>query len=177
MRISSFFLRKEEKKRGTERTNELVPNYFVNGSFCRGHLLSLQVIGASRHMPRPCWLVDNTIPLGLPLILVLSLSLLPPRCRSSVRSVSLSLSVSLFRHRTYLMFVFRSIQMDALNYVRQRQLRDVVSFFMKDSKNDPEPATPTATATTSGTTATSNGHDGSKEQDRTRYSTVRRATV
>lgn len=29
--------------------------------------------------------------------------------------------------------------MDALNHVRQRQLRDVVTFFMQDSKNDPEP--------------------------------------
>lgn len=29
--------------------------------------------------------------------------------------------------------------MDALNHVRQRQLRDVVSFFMQDSKNDPKP--------------------------------------
>ncbi|CAN0166637.1 unnamed protein product, partial [Laminaria digitata] len=31
------------------------------------------------------------------------------------------------------------IRMDALNHVRQRQLRDVVSFFLEDSKNDPAP--------------------------------------
>ena len=30
--------------------------------------------------------------------------------------------------------------MDALNHMRQRQLRDVVSFFLEDSKNDPVPA-------------------------------------
>ena len=34
------------------------------------------------------------------------------------------------------------LQMDALNHVRQRQLRDVVSFFMQDSKNDPKPEKP-----------------------------------
>ena len=34
------------------------------------------------------------------------------------------------------------MQMDALNHVRQRQLRDVVSFFMQDSKNDPKPEKP-----------------------------------
>ena len=31
------------------------------------------------------------------------------------------------------------MQMDALNHMRQRQLRDVVSFFLEDSKNDPAP--------------------------------------
>lgn len=34
--------------------------------------------------------------------------------------------------------------MDALNNVRQRQLRDVVTFFMKDMKNDPKPNKSTA---------------------------------
>eukprot|EP00752_Nemacystus_decipiens_P008857 g7903.t2 len=37
------------------------------------------------------------------------------------------------------------IKMDALNHVRQRQLRDVVSFFMQDSKNDPKPEKPATT--------------------------------
>ena len=31
------------------------------------------------------------------------------------------------------------IKMDALNHMRQRQLRDVVTFFLEDSKNDPAP--------------------------------------
>lgn len=35
--------------------------------------------------------------------------------------------------------------MDALNHVRQRQLRDVVTFFMNDMKNDPQPSKPTGT--------------------------------
>lgn len=40
--------------------------------------------------------------------------------------------------------------MDALNHVRQRQLRDVVSFFMQDSNNDPKPKPEKPAADTAG---------------------------
>ncbi|CAM9665388.1 unnamed protein product [Pylaiella littoralis] len=42
------------------------------------------------------------------------------------------------------------IRMDALNHVRQRQLRDVVMFFMEDSKSDPvQPPVPTTPSSSS----------------------------
>lgn len=66
---------------------------------------------------------------------------------------------------------FVLVQMDALNHVRQRQLRDVVMFFMEDSKSDP--VQPTASSSSSSgreNTATTTGSNGrvKKEESKQR---------
>lgn len=53
--------------------------------------------------------------------------------------------------------------MDALNHVRQRQLRDVVEFFLEDSKNDPAPEETKKETGSGGGTAAGSGKSRSEE--------------
>ncbi|CAM9482072.1 unnamed protein product [Ectocarpus sp. 12 AP-2014] len=55
------------------------------------------------------------------------------------------------------------IKMDALNHVRQRQLRDIVTFFLADSANDPPSAPPRTTAASSDLAASSTAAGKSKD--------------
>ncbi|CAB1115335.1 unnamed protein product [Ectocarpus sp. CCAP 1310/34] len=57
------------------------------------------------------------------------------------------------------------IKMDALNHVRQRQLRDIVTFFLADSVNDPPPTPSSTTAASSDLAASSTAADKSKDTD------------